>query len=297
MSSLQELLKKKRQDIAAKSGQREKAAKIPDGKSIMRVLPTWRKDGSEQFWHDYGMHWIKDDKGELKATYVCVDKTFNRPCDVCEAINRAYDHASDDLQIKALDQSKSRNRILINVLFRAGAGVDATKPVFVEVSPTMFGQIIDIAEEYGDIIDPNDGLDLIVNKTGRGMDTKYTIQPCPPKKNQPVVDQAILDQMIDLDEWVNQEYEAGQIKALNAINSTVGLISADKPVGALSHDGKGEFGADDDDDDMSDILDADYEEVEVKAEKVSDKPASSAPVNQSVDDDELDDLLGDLEAL
>lgn len=295
MSNLAELLKNKRQEINESTGFRQKAVKPPQGKSIIRILPTWKTDGSQQFWHDFGNHYVKDEKGDLKAVYVCVDKTYNRPCEICEAIRKSYDHAATDGQIKALDESKASGRVVLNALMRAGTGADPKKPFLLDISPKMFGQIIDIWEEYGDIFDVEEGLDLVFNRTGTGMKTEYSVQPCPPKKNTPTVSKAVIDQIVDLDEWAAQEFEAGAKKALTAVSATVGLLAApsssSSSTKAISSDGSlGAESEESDDDGLEDILDADYEEV-------SDEPASSAPVNESVDDDELDDLLGDLENL
>src|SRR6185369_17798296 len=94
MASTAELLEKIKQKKAAiqqSSGRREKTMKPTPGKSRWRILPTWRSNEAEQFWHDFGQHFIKNAAGELQAVYVCLSKTYGdeRPCEVCESLQHA----------------------------------------------------------------------------------------------------------------------------------------------------------------------------------------------------------------
>ena len=71
-NALMELLKKKKQAMGAH--RRAKTVKPGDGTSRFRILPGWDPENLA-FYHDFGQHFIKDLSGEIKAVYMCVDKT------------------------------------------------------------------------------------------------------------------------------------------------------------------------------------------------------------------------------
>lgn len=228
MSSAMDRLRQRRKQIAQESGDRAKTVKPPQGESRIRILPHKSGDTSLAFDLTFGQHFIKDEKDDLKAVYVCVDKAFGRPCPVCAAIQQGVNQATSDGQIEALDKSKAGNRVILNALIREGGGsnVKPNEPVLLDISPTLFGQIIDIFEQWGgeSCWSTDAGMDLIFNRTGTGMNTRYTVQPAPPNRNEKAIPAGVLDKATDLDEWAKQEYDAGLQKAITAVNTTVGLL-------------------------------------------------------------------------
>ena len=230
MTSFAELLKQKKQDLASRN--RAKTAKVPDGRSRWRILPSWR-GGDAQFWHDFGAHYVKNTKGEMQAVYMCVDKTFGRPCEICDAVAHAIKHATDDATMEALTQAKANGRVLLNAIQLDGPGADVNKVVILELPPSAFGLIVDIANEWiGDdvnILDVVDGKDLVIERSGTGKNTKYSIQVGAKATKLPA---DVLKQLHDLDAYVAQESSDQQARALNAVRSTAGLLPA--PTGAAA---------------------------------------------------------------
>ena len=96
-AKLREKLAAKKKAIQASSGQRADVLRIPMGKHKFRILPAHPKKGEDApFWADFGLHYIKSEekdatsgRNKVKAVYVCVDKTFDKPCDVCAAYRRS----------------------------------------------------------------------------------------------------------------------------------------------------------------------------------------------------------------
>lgn len=224
MSALLELLKQKKQDMAA--SKRGRTEKLPDGNSRWRILGSWRGAG-QQFWHDFGQHFVKDTAGKIQAIYVCTDKTFGKPCAVCDAVGQGIKGATDDATLKILTDAKSAGRVLVNALH-----LDSSEPhkvVILELPPTVFEQIVVIGEEWeqaGESMFGQTGKDLIINRTGTGKNTKYVTQVAARAMEIPP---GICDKLHNLDEYVAQESSEQQTRALNSVRSLSGLLPAPAP--------------------------------------------------------------------
>ena len=195
---IMEMVRSKRKAIQQSSGRREKTVKPTPGKNRFRILPGWRGGDDPTFFHDFGQHFIKGVDGQLKAVYVCTEKTYGKPCAVCEAIAEGMGAAGDDNVLNALSESKSKGRILMNALHLDGD--DPKTPVILDLTPTTAEKVFDLMDEYGDITDPKTGIDIIINRTGTGLNTEYSVMPA--AKSIKGVPAAILEKLHNLDEYV-----------------------------------------------------------------------------------------------
>jgi hypothetical protein len=174
MSALLALLKQKQQDMSA--SRKGRTAKLPDGSSRWRIMPSWRGEG-QQFWHDFGQHFVKDSTGKLSAIYMCTDKTFGRPCAVCDAVGHGIKGATDDATMAILQDAKSAARVLVNALHLDSG--EPHKMQILEMPPTVFEQFVAICaewEEAGESVLGAKGKDIIITRNGTGKNTKYTVQ-------------------------------------------------------------------------------------------------------------------------
>ena len=129
----------------------------------------------------------------------------------------------------------------------------------------------------GSPLDPEAGQIIIMTREGAGKLTKYDAQVSLKTYKVPT---ASLQKLHNLDEYVKQESEEQQRKAIAAVNSVAGFLTApggDRP----STSPAALAGPADDFDDIPD-LDA------------SAPPAAAAAATPSALEAELDDLLGDL---
>ncbi|ELA7322598.1 hypothetical protein Q9X98_004231 [Vibrio parahaemolyticus] len=305
-AKLREKLAAKKKAIQAASGQRADVLRIPMGKHKFRILPAHPSKGEDApFWADFGLHYIKGEekdatsgRNKVKAVYVCVDKTFNKPCDVCAAIEESARHATTDEQLDLIEDAKcKRAEVLVNVLHRSSSD-KANVPQIMQMTPTTFEKVINIWEEYQsegiDIFDPENGVDLVITREGTGLNTKYEVMAA--VKSTPI-DPSVLDQMSDLQEFVQQEHDEGLKKAINAINATVGILPdrAPKPSSAsIEHKSSPKSSVDDD---MMDVMDETLAEIE-EAEIVEVKKTGTDDVSVGGGDiDDIDELLADLDDL
>jgi hypothetical protein len=219
--SIMDMVKAKKAAIQATSGRREQTHKPSPGKNRYRILPSWRGAEDATFFHDFGQHFVKDAAGQLKAVYVCVEKTFGRPCDVCEALAAASVSEAGEAVKDAIKESRSKGRVLVNALHLDGE--DPTAPVILDLTPTTFEKVLSLFEEYGNITDLDEGSDIVITRTGKGLNTEYTVIAAAKSKPVPA---SVLKRLNDLDKYVMQEYDEGRLKAIAAVSSVSGLLPA-----------------------------------------------------------------------
>ncbi len=277
--SIQDLIAGKQKDMAAKKS-RQNTLKPQPGTHTYRVLPSWRGGDEKQFWHDFAMHFVKtpDSAGKPAAVYVCTEKTFGKPCEVCDAAKKLMAVSTSDDQTKMLKEALSAQRYLLNVLHLTGT--EPEKVQIMEVGQGVFEAICGLIGEYGDITDLNEGTDLKITRTGSGLDTKYTVMPAAKSKPVPA---KIVANLPNLDEFVAQENPAGEAKALTSIGAIVGLLpsASGAPAKRGSHSALADLSAD--------VDDAPFETVSPTA-KAS---AGGTAADDLSDLDDLDGLLDD----
>jgi hypothetical protein len=274
-SKLMSLMKQKKAALKPK----EKTVKPRPGTNRIVVLGGWRKEDPETFFHEWGQHFIKNAAGEIQAVIPCAEATFGKPCAACEGLNKAMRVTTDDETVELLKGAKSKQGFVLNVLDLDGPTKD--EPVIYELGKSAFTQFVDLVEEWGaQIFDPATPQIVVIQRDGKGLNTKYAVQASPKKHTLPAGIQAKLH---NLDEYVAQENEEQTRRALSAISSVAGLLSA--PVGEDRDKPKTLAAPELDGDD-------ELREVEMRSAPVT-GGASAASVAL---DSELDDLLGDLEA-
>ncbi|MCY1204644.1 DNA binding protein like protein [compost metagenome] len=222
--SLMDLLKEKKQALAA--GKRGRTVKPPPNRSMWRILPSW-KGADQQFWQDFGQHFIKDAGGNILAIYVDTEKTFGRPSELNALIGQAIKSCTDDATMQLLKDAKSSGSVLLNALQTDSP--NPTKVEILEIRPSVFEQIITLAQEYEEagesIFDVTKGREIIILREGTGLNTKYTVQAA--VKNRVVsVPPEVMKQLNDLEAYVAQESAEGSFRALNAVKSIAGLLPA-----------------------------------------------------------------------
>lgn len=269
--SIQDLIARKQKEMAAKK-QRQNTLKPAAGKHTYRILPGSFNKQDGQFWHDFGIHFIKTPNSADKpeAVYICTEKSFGKPCPVCDAIRKSIGVTDDDKMIEMLKKAGSAQRYLLNALHLTGS--EPKKVQVLEVGQGVFDAICELIQEYGDITDPENGIDIVIKREGTGIDTSYSVLPA--AKSQPFPKE-VLANRIDLDEFVAQENPAGETKALTAVGGIIGILPPAAGKGLPAGEARPKLA------DMSDAEDGDFE------------PAR--PAKDDLDDElaDLDDLLND----
>lgn len=337
-SAMRDLMRKKKAEIKSRSGGDFKPASLKNGRNEIRLLPSWRKpsvDGEPvAFWAEFGQHWVKKipptgGKAKVEAVHVCPEATYGQECLICEVIGRGVSSAKDigdDDRIDLIKESNASQKYLVNALLLNDKEL-ANTPTTFAFGPQIFEQICDIWQEYDnegiDILDPDEGVTLIINRSGSGMDTSYTVQASP-KGRSAIEDKSVLENIPNIDEQIAVEFaKATEKKALRAICDVTGVLpSAFGLTGAHAISGSTvpalTSGIADDDiehvdsDDLADledelvdeevVTDAEIIEAEEKPVAKAGKPKAEAKpkveAKPSVDDtDDFDSLLSELDEL
>jgi hypothetical protein len=203
---------------------------------------------------------------------------------VCAAVNNGIINSVDDLTKKRLMDAQSSSRVLLNVLHIDGPTPE--EPQILEVAPSVFngakgvGGIISLFDEWPDLLHPLRGNDIIIEKSGTGMETRYGVQVAGASKPVPL---ACLPKIANLDKFVAAEQEEAFRKALTSVSSITGLL----PPPSMK--------------DTEELFDDVLPDVGISGgvTVVDPKPAAAAPAPAALAatgglDDELDKLLADL---
>lgn len=205
-----------------------KTVKPKDGRNTFRILaPTNAQaewvPASGQFWADVGVHWIKADK-EGKPLVVLGDSevVYGKQSVVNTAIAMAIDSAMDEESKKLYESWKSRRTVLVNALDRDQGDAE----VILELTGTTWGKYLELIEIYADsdidITDMATGIDIIITRSGKGLQTEYDITAAP-GVSKPVTKEQ-MGKAEDLNEFIATNFFRGEEqKALNSIAQITGI--------------------------------------------------------------------------
>lgn len=288
------LARKKRQEIAAKTGRGMDVKKPRDGKNRIRILPSWRSGVGKAFWQDFGQHWIKDRDNTVKAVVGCFDVTYGEPCAICDMLSKAGNLLTDDGGVKMLADAKAKGRVLVNALLLDGDKSAALTPVIYELTPTTFDSILSLMEEYGNITDLNEGVDIIIERTGSGLTTEYKVMPAPKSVKVP---SSVLEKLINIDEAVKPEFIGKENKAVAALSHLTGVRPALTASSAARLTGPAISAEASDEISLDDADDKSVSSVTSTPDVTKAPPAASTAAASSTvpDDDEIAKMLADLD--
>ncbi len=192
-----DLLSAIKEDLESKQSKRKTWSPPPnqEGDFKIRILPPLKRKGERLFYSFYKVHWIN------KTPYLCLnqrltDKNGNthepEDCPICNHVRKLYKLAGTDKEsdeYKLAGSISARDRYVYRVVVRGSE--DETQPVLWEASKTMNGAIVSFMtsdnpdKNYGIIVDPLQGRDFILTKTGKGQRSNYD-QSVPSKNEGPI---------------------------------------------------------------------------------------------------------------
>lgn len=241
INKLQALLKSKKQETSG--AYKERAISPQAGvRNRYRILPGWDAANPEVFWQDFGQHYIKGVDGKIKAVITCQDKSFGDVCPVCNAIDRAIPMTHDDMTLKLLESAKAGAKVLFNVVEPESDKPNEVK--ILAVAPSVFlgagrgtdkvGGILQLIEEAAEeginMFDLNEGFDIIIQKSGEGLSTRYSVSRAMKSKS---VNPEVLKKLHNLKAYA-EEAPSALTKAVGFVNASVGLLEAPAASGSYS---------------------------------------------------------------
>lgn len=210
---------------------------IKDGRNVMRILPP--AEGRDMFFEEVWVHYgVGKTADNSKGQMVICPKTHgeNKPCPVCELSDEYFQKSSKkgDKFSKMSGEIRKKKRVYYNVLPKdddfdidgfklegdtwVNADGEEESPVKVMSTGVMvlkqiLGIIVD--PEYGDITDPEIGLDAIITKTGSGFDTAYETRT--KRKDSP----------IGFDQWKEALTDLTRLTKEKSYDELMGLLTGE----------------------------------------------------------------------
>lgn len=173
-------LRKRMAETDTGGGNREGFWTVPPGFSTIRILP---EVGSMNFFYqEVGQHFLPGEGDKVTPVYCPYFTTGGAlPCPICEVVGLLYKgSANDRTMAEKLIRSKA---YWMNIVLRDPAedvdGNTAKGPYIFTPGVTIFRAVQSLVNSpsYGNIADIDRGCDLEIEKTGKGMETKYQVFP------------------------------------------------------------------------------------------------------------------------
>lgn len=234
MSSFLELLKTKQKELSSRKA-RDNTVKLPAGNSRWRILPHWSGDENAGLpSHDYGKHFVKNFSNEVQAVYICTSKTFGKECPICNMITTSEITVADANAKQIISGAKAAQRYLLNAVRRNDKGYES-EVVVLELPGGAFDDMLGLAFQYAsdgiNIFSLAEGYDVIFNREGTGLKTRYKAMLTP--KSTPI-EADYMGKATNLSTYVEQEYEEGKTKALVALSNLAGSSTPAIPTSLMA---------------------------------------------------------------
>lgn len=186
--------------------------KLKEGRNALRIMPP-QGDSDSPFLRVW-QHYINGDDGKL-VVFECPWRgkplKERTPCPACEAATRM------DQSSNPLDREKARKlfptmRVYANAIDRSDA---MAGPKVLTIPGSVYEELLSIAKDSdagGDFTNPDTGFDVVITKTGSGMETRYKTKAA--RDNSPLADDPA-----DADEWLD---------SMHKLRDTIRVLSAEQ---------------------------------------------------------------------
>jgi len=259
--------------------------RLQDGRNVIRILPEVKT--MEFFFQTVGKHVLPPDG---KKWFYCpkFSSEGKLECPICEYVEELYksgDKASKELAGKL----RVKRSFWMNAIDRdhENLGVQIFTPG-VMVFNSISSMISD--PEYGDIYDIEEGIDLIVEKSGKGIDTEYNVKPkraSSPLHEDPNIVKKWLDQAKDLSlvELSDDKDEDSEISKGHAVY----VMPYDRLKDEFDSVSDDDYDDDDEDDEPIISRSTAKKKVSSKSDDEDEEPVIRRKAKPADDDDEDDE--------
>lgn len=177
--------------------------KPKEGASLIRILPPYSgEDWYKETWSHFGI-------GVDRKPIACARRLLDEPCHICEQVDELR-KSEDPRDVELTTQIAARRRVFYNIIDLDD--IESGVQIFSSGVTIFKDLLMYVADpDWGDITDPEEGYDIVIEREGTGIDTKYNTRA---KKNPTaLIDPGLLEDLRDLDDMVEiLPYE--QVKAI-----------------------------------------------------------------------------------
>ena len=145
----------------------------PDGRSVIRILPEVGE--MTYFYQQVGTHTLPGT--DNKKQFYCPNFTSEGElkCPICEYVEDLK-KAGDKASLALASSLRVKRKFWMNVIDREH---ESQGPQIFTPGVMVFGQISSLIgdPDFGDIFDIDKGIDLIINRKGKNLETEYQVNP------------------------------------------------------------------------------------------------------------------------
>lgn len=206
---------------------------LPLGTSIIRVLPPWDQTGRVALEvYQHRIEYTEPGSRFTKYNWTCVERTFGRPCNICHGLKEMRDTG-----INTEDWEANSRQFYINALVMQDPGygrspdaLNSGTHVLMRIPKTVYDWIVTQITNptIGDITDPVSGIDIMITRSGAGLNTTYSCTMTP-NGRQPI-DPNILNalELYNLSDIFSSGFDDARVQGLvNSLkSSTMHMASA-----------------------------------------------------------------------
>lgn len=216
-----DMLKAKIANKTKEFDKRERPVVPKPGDTSIVLMPGWKADAREVFWHEFGGHYIRSNDGKVSAFYPCDNAIYNKPCPICAMLRKASAMTTDQAVLDQIKQMNANTVYLVNAIV---LGENNNEPVVFQLSKTAFEQLLNTIGSWAQaVFDEQNPQVLTIKRSGTGFDTKYLVSVSPEKFT---LKPDTYSKLHNLDDYVNQRTDALMQKTANAISATLGVSMA-----------------------------------------------------------------------
>lgn len=206
--------------------------KLTVGRNPLRVLPP--PVGQRTPFKTVYQHFIELPGN--KKSFICARLEAKKPCAICQKVEELKASPSK-ADREAADDMYARRRVFVNVLDRK----NPDKGVLVlGIGKSIHEQLVSLRDEEtgGDYCDPENGFDVIIERTGTGkQDTKYKVYLA--RKSSPLAGTVEEPDYERMQELIDTQSDLGKFARLPDQNEIAGLL------------GSGDSGEDEEEEDVT----------------------------------------------
>lgn len=206
-----------------------------EGTKTIRILPPLTKKGETRFYFPHKVHWIERIPFEaLDQTIVVDGETLHKaePDPVQNFVKKLYNTSERGTdEWKLASELNGRLRYISRIVVRNPEDTSLeTTPLFYEYGPTIYNMLFHIMTEtdFGIIVDPKNGRDFNLTKTGVGRQSKYETSTPSASTSAIFTEPAMLKEMFENAMNMNYSSLISFVSAKEkeaALNSYVGLAT------------------------------------------------------------------------
>lgn len=190
--------------------------KLSTGRNVVRFLPML--PGAASPFQVIWQHFIQTD--DKPIVFPCPWRMSQSRCPVCEEGNR-LSRTGNAADKEAARRMWPSMRVFANVIDKSNAEAG---PKVLAMPRTVYEELIQIrtdADAGGDFTHPEEGFDIIIERTGTGLSTRYRVST------------ARSNSVLENQEWIGQQHDLARFAVLpsrDIMETAMGILTDDLTV-------------------------------------------------------------------